>query len=257
MITVPLSCSPADGSAVALSCYPQPARHQRDKILHIRDNRGGGKAAAIQKFVDYKLVSINCIKIEWANFSIRHNAEGRRHISSGYRVQHGSKTDDCCTFPHKLTHLRLSFVDVANNLRQRTIIADRPCQNDRYVVFDTAIDNAIINSVIIDKRGNRSAAAYLVDYILIKSSLYFVLAYRLFLNKAPKNRRIFRGFGVSGQNRFFEKSGSASLLRRESNAASRNEKQSDIYQSVAFSKTRNGTEVVISELSCVDKKMHW
>ena len=79
---------------------------------------------------------------------------------SGHADHRGGGADLC---PHGV----LSGIDVCQHRRQRPVVPDGAGQHEGHVVLHAAVDDAVVDVVILDKLRNGPAAADLVQHIQV------------------------------------------------------------------------------------------
>ena len=80
-------------------------------------------------------------------------------------MEHGSQTDNTGGFFYKLSHGPLACISVSDHLRHRTVITDRSRQYKRNLLLYTAVYDPIVDFVIFNELGDRSAPADPVDHV--------------------------------------------------------------------------------------------
>ena len=69
--------------------------------------------------------------------------------------------------PHQLPHSGRALVGVGIHLRQRTVVPDGAGEHKGNMVLHTAVDDAVVNVILLDELGNGAAAADLVQHIQV------------------------------------------------------------------------------------------
>ena len=75
------------------------------------------------------------------------------------------QADDRGGASHLRTHGVLRPVHVADDLRQRAVVADGAGQHERHALLDAGVHDAVADAVLREKRGDRSAGAHAVDHV--------------------------------------------------------------------------------------------
>ena len=117
-------------------------------------------------------------------------------------MEHRGKADDRCGFFDQLPHGALAAVGVADDLGQRAVVADGAGQDERHVVLYDAVDDAVVDVIVLDELRDRAAAAHLVDDVqmVIVAVGLGLLRIDILTERGVQQRafQIVRGKGIAG-----------------------------------------------------------
>ena len=75
----------------------------------------------------------------------------------------GGHTDDRGSFPHTVSHGILALIYIGIHLRQRAVVTDGTHQHKGYILLHTAVYDAVINPLLLNKGRNGAVEFYPVD----------------------------------------------------------------------------------------------
>ena len=136
-----------------------------DKVLYVGDDAVGGEAAAVCQLVDGELGDVNTVEIDLSDRAVRQDAVGRRHVAGRDGMEHRRHADDGGRFADLGAHGVLRFIDIAVDRRERPVVPDRTGEYIGHMVFLTAVDDAVVNVLLLDELRDAAIVLHAVDGI--------------------------------------------------------------------------------------------
>ena len=148
--------------ANSLSVAEQMALQINDKILDIGNKGFAAQTASVFKLVYHKFRDVNGVEVDRPDHAAHQLVRGC-HIAGRDGVKLGCETDDGGCPARISPHGVLGFIDIGIDARQRAVVTDRAGQYQGNVLFQTGVNNAVADVIVMDQVFKRSGGAGTVN----------------------------------------------------------------------------------------------